>query len=141
MAVFRHGKNASFKFGSAATPTTLVDRSDMFDEVGFPREVETAETTTFGVPGGAKTYIVGLSDATISGSGKFDNAGDTQIAALLGFDTPVSFEYGPEGTATGRVKYTGSFYVTSYEITASVGDVVAAKVEFQVTGPVVRGAF
>lgn len=141
MPTFRHGKNTVFKFGTSGTPATPVDYSTSMDEVGFPRSVDTGETTTFGVTGSAKTYVVGLVDGTISFSGKFDATTDAGIAGILGFDTPVSFEYGPEGSTTGRVKYSGSAILTSYEVTGQVGDVVSAKGEFQITGPVTRGAY
>lgn len=139
MPTFRHGKSAVFKVGSAATPTTVVDISNTLDDVTFPRPVETGETTTFG--NSAKTYVVGLTDGTISISGKFDATVDAQMAGILGFDTPVSFEYGPEGSTAGRVKYSGSAILTSYETASPVGDVVTISGEFQVTGAVTRGTW
>ncbi len=45
---FGHGKNTHFELGSAGSESTTVDLSSYLDEVGFPSEVETGETTTFG---------------------------------------------------------------------------------------------
>jgi len=136
---FVHGKSAVFKLDDSGG--TLRDLSAYLDDLGFPRDIETAETTTFGVSGSAKTYIVGLSDATISISGKFDSTADGYLAGVLGQSATLSFEYGPEGSSSGKVKYSGECIMTSYEVSASVGDVVTASADFQVTGQITRGTW
>lgn len=134
---FVHGKTAVFKLDNAGG--TLVDYSAYLDEISLPRSIETAETTTFGT--NAKTYITGLSDATISLSGRFDVAADATLAAVLGQNATLTFEYGPAGGTVGLVRYTGECIMTSYEIGASVGDAVTASVELQVTGAITRNTF
>jgi len=57
MPTFKHGKNAQFELEGTNLSNTL-------NEITLPREVETAETTAFGDQD--KTYITGLSDATVS---------------------------------------------------------------------------
>ena len=131
---FVHGKSATFKLDISAG--TLVDYSSYLEDISFPRSVETAETTTFG--SSAKSYITGLSDATISLSGKFDATADATLAGVLGQAASISFEYGPAGSASGAVKYLGEAIMTSYEVSATVGDVVTASVELQVTGAITR---
>ena len=133
---FVHGKSAVFKLDNSSG--TLVDYSAYLDNVGFPRSVDTAETTTFGVAGSAKTYIVGLSDATVSLSGLFDATADGTLAGVLGQAATLSFEYGPAGSTGGFIKYTGEAIMKSYSVTAAVGDSVKASVELQVTGAVTR---
>ena len=137
MPTFRHGKASVFKVDNNAG--TLTDISTALTDVSFPQSVETAETTAFG--SSAKTYIVGLSDSTVSASGNFDGTVDTHLAAVLGQAATLSFEYGPEGTTNGQVKYTGECIMTSYEKSGAVGDVVTYSAEFQVTGAVTRGTF
>ena len=137
MPTFRHGKNASFKVDNSGG--TLTDISNTLNSVGFPREIETLETTSFG--SSARSYVVGFSDATISVEGSFDATVDAHLAGILGQDASVSFEYGPEGTATGAVKYTGEALMTSYETAAGVSDIVTYSAEFQVTGAITRGTF
>jgi hypothetical protein len=134
---FVHGKSAVFKLDNAAG--SLVDYSAYLEEVSMPRSVETAETTTFG--SSAKSYITGLSDATISISGKFDSAADATLVAVLGQAATLSFEYGPAGSTAGLIKYSGECIMTSYEIGATVGDAVTASVELQVTGTITRGTW
>lgn len=138
MPTFRHGKSAVFKIGSAGTPGTVVDISSAVTEVGFPRSIETGETTAFG--SSAKSYLVGLSDATISVNGSFDATFDAQLAGLVGVDS-VSFEYGPAGSTSTYIKYTGTCVLTSYELSSSVGDIVKFTAQFQVTGAITRGAY
>jgi len=137
MPTFRHGKSTSFKVDNAAG--TLTNISDTLTDVSFPQTIETAETTSFG--SSAKTYIVGLSDSTVSVSGNFDATVDAHLAGVLGQAATLSFEYGPEGTTNGLVKYTGECIMTSYEKSGAVGDVVTYSAEFQVTGAVTRGTF
>ena len=137
MPTFRHGKSTVFKVDNAAG--TLTDISNTLTDVSFPQTVETAETTSFG--SSAKTYIVGLTDSTISASGNFDATVDAHLAGITGQSATVSFEYGPEGSTTGQVKYSGEAILTSYEKSGAVGDVVTYSAEFQVTGAVTRGSW
>lgn len=131
---FVHGKSAVFKLDDSGG--TLRDLSAYLDDVSFPRSIETAETTTFG--SSAKSYITGLTDATISLSGKFDATADGYLAGVVGQAATLSFEYGPAGSTGGNVKYEGECILTSYEVGATVGDAVTASVELQVTGSITR---
>ena len=137
MPTFRHGKSTVFKVDNSSG--TLTDISNTLTDVSFPQTVETAETTSFG--SSAKTYIVGLSDSTVSVSGNFDATVDAHLAGILGQAATVSFEYGPEGSTAGQVKYTGEAILTSYEKSGAVGDVVTYSAELQVTGAVTRGTY
>jgi len=137
MPTFTHGKSTVFKIDDSGG--TLRDISDTLTDVSFPRSVDTAETSSFG--DSAKTYIVGLSDATISVSGNFDATVDGYLSGVIGLATPLDFEYGPEGSTAPDVKYTGTCFLTSYEKSGAIGDVVTYSAEFQVTGAVTRGAY
>lgn len=136
---FVHGKTAVFKIDDSGG--TLRDISAYLNDVGFPRNIDTAETTTFGVSGSSKTYIVGLNDATISISGLFDSVADGYLAGVLGQSATLSFEYGPAGSTGGLIKYSGESIMTSYEVSAAVGDAVQATAQFQVTGAITRGTW
>lgn len=136
---FRHGKNAVFKVDNSGG--TLTDISAYLDDISMPRSIETAETTTFGVTGGAKTYVVGLNDATISVSGKYDSTVDAHLAAVLGQEASLSFEYGAAGSTVGFIKFTGECFLTKYDLKSPVGDVVTFSADFQITGPVTRGTY
>jgi hypothetical protein len=137
MPTFRHGKSTVFKVDNSGG--TLTDISDTLTDVSFPQSVDTAETSTFG--SSAKSYVVGLTDSTLSVSGNFDATDDAHLAGVLGQAASLSFEYGPEGSTAGYVKYTGEAYLTSYEKSGAIGDVVSYSAEFQVTGAITRGTY
>ena len=137
MPTFRHGKSASFKVDNNAG--SLTDISNTLNSVSFPREAETLETTSFG--SSDRSYVIGFTGATISIEGSFDATVDTHLAAIVGKTDSVSFEYGPEGTTSTYTKYTGECFLTSYETSAGVGDIVSYSAEFQITGAITRGAF
>jgi hypothetical protein len=137
MPTFRHGKSTVFKVDNAAG--SLTDISNTLTDVGFPQTVDTAETSTFGTS--AKSYVVGLTDSSLSVSGNFDATVDAHLAGILGQSASVSFEYGPEGSTAGFVKYTGEALMTSYEKSGAIGDVVSYSAEFQVTGAITRGTY
>lgn len=136
---FRHGKNAVFKVDNAGG--TLTDISAYLTDVSLPRSIETAETTTFGVTGGSKTYVTGLNDSTLSVSGKFDSVVDAHLVGILGQDATVSFEYGPAGSTSTFIKFTGECIMTKYDLSSPVGDVVTFSADFQITGAVTRGTY
>ena len=137
MPTFRHGKSTVFKVDNNAG--SLTDISNTLTDVSFPQSVDTAETSAFGAS--AKSYVVGLTDSTLSISGNFDATVDAHLAAIVGKADSVSFEYGPEGSTATFVKYTGEALLTSYEKSGAIGDVVTYSAEFQVTGAITRGAY
>jgi hypothetical protein len=132
---FVHGKSGYFNLDNPGGTGT--DISTYCDDVSFPETIETAETTAFGAT--SKSYIVGLRDATISISGKWDATLD---AVMIGTE-PASrtFMFGPAGSTGGLVKYTGECILTNYSISTSVGDVVTWSADLQVTGNVTRTTF
>lgn len=134
---FVHGKTADFRLDDSGG--TLRDISAYCDSVDFPQTADTAETTTFGA--GSKTYLAGLKDSTISISGSWDATLDGYLAPVVGQAATVSFQYGPAGTTAGNIKFTGEAILTSYQVSAPVGDKVSFSAELQVTGAVTRGTY
>jgi len=131
---FKHGKNTRVLFNGS-------DLSCYFRDVSASRSVETAETTSF-CTDGAKTYIVGLEDGTISASGMFDgdaSAVDAVLAATLGADASDVISVFPEGLSIGKVSMSAGVKRTSYEVASPVGDVVSASMEAQADGGIDRG--
>jgi predicted secreted protein len=132
---FVHGKDSVFKLDNASG--SLTDISTYVNNVDFPETADVAETSTLGASN--KTYLAGLKDATIAISGLFDATVDAILGAVVGQTASLSFEYSPEGTASGKVKYTGEAILTSYALSSPVGDVVAYSADLQVSGAVTRG--
>ena len=135
MPTFYHGKSTNFSLDD--TGGTSRDISDVLVSVDFPEIVETAETTAFGST--SKSYIVGLRDATISVSGIWDSTVDGYI---IGTEPATrTFIFGPAGSTSGYVKYTGECILTNYSVSSPVGDVVTFSLDLQCTGGVTRTTF
>ena len=133
---FVHGKNSVFKLDNASG--SLTDISAFVNNVDFPETADVAETTNFG-SSGAKSYIAGEDDGTFSLTGFFDATADAIFGAVIGQSATLSFEYSPEGTASGKIKYTGECILTNYALSSPVGDAVAYSCDLQVSGAVTRG--
>ena len=134
---FIAGKSGKFQLDNSSG--TLVDLSSYINSVDFPQDAQLLETTTLGAT--AKTYILGFKNATIAIKGHWDggsSAIDAHMAAILGQVNTVTFEHGPEGGATGKVKYTGEAIVTKYGNSTPVDGVVDWTADLQVSGAVTR---
>jgi len=131
---FVHGKSSVFKLDNASA--SLTDISSYVNNVDFPETADVAETSVLGTS--AKSYIVGLKDSSISLSGLFDATFDAIAGAVIGQSATLTFEYSPEGTSSGKVKYTGEAIMTNYSLSSPVGDVVAWSSDLQVSGAVTR---
>jgi predicted secreted protein len=137
---FIHGKKSVFKIDDVGG--SLQDISAFCEEVSLSRDIETAEVTTFGDD--AKEYITGLTDATISLSGKFDSgtasAIDPVLSGVLGSASTVSWAYRVNSASTSATnpEYQGEGILTSYEVSGTVGDAVTFSAEIQCTGAITR---
>lgn len=132
---FIHGRGSVVLHG-------VYDLSSYLNEASTSASVETAETTTFGVAGGSKTYITGLEDGTVSASGLFDgaaNAVDQVLNTSIGSDTLAPVTIAPNGTTLGERVKTLQAKTTSYEVSSPVGDVVSVSYQAQADGGLDNG--
>lgn len=132
---FVHGKDSVFKLDNSGG--SLTDISAYINSVDFPETADVAETSVLGAS--SKSYIVGLKDSTIAIAGLWDSTVDGILGAVVGQSATLSFEYSPEGTTSGNIKYTGECILTSYSQSSPVGDVVGFSADLQVSGDVTRG--
>lgn len=134
---FVAARTSAFKLDNAAG--SLTDISAYVDSVGgIANTTDMLETTTFGST--SKTFIGGLRNGdTITVSGKWDTTLNTQMTALLGLSTSSTFEYSPAGTAASTPKVSGECFVTSYEVSSSVADLVTWTASLQISGAVTWG--
>lgn len=127
---FKHGKDAALTVNAVALGTYC-------DNIEFSRDLDTAETSTFGVSD--KTYLAGLRGATISVSGNYDPTVTTGPGAvfegLLG-GAAVTAIFEPGGNTTGQRRHTASVLVTSYSESSSISDAIKFSAELLVTGAV-----
>lgn len=132
---FIHGKSVSVLHG-------IYDLSAFLNEASTARQVDTAETTTFGASGGGKTYITGLKDGTLSCSGLFDGSAsaiDAVLTSSLGSDSLSPVIHAPEGFAVGSRVSVLQAKTTSYQVSSPVGDVVSVSYDAQADGGIDAG--
>lgn len=134
---FRHGKGGFFSITSATAGT--VNLSSGLVDVKLSRKMNPAKVTHFGQ--NDENYIVGLRDATLSISGIFSSTHAKKLDALIGSTSGGTWIFGPESTASGRRKFTGSSWVTSLDYDAPVGDAVKLNFNLQVTGAITSTNF
>jgi hypothetical protein len=134
------GLNVDFQLGSNGTPTVKVDISTKTRTVDFPREQDVLDVTAFN-GNGFRAFAVGLQQATFSCEFFWDTTIDTHLAGLVGYTTAVDFIYGPDGTTTGRPKYTGTAFMKSLSIPATIGEIKVFSAEFQISGTITRTVY
>lgn len=137
---FAHGKFAVIKMDNAAG--TLFDLSGISNNIDYPESMGTGETTSFGQT--AKTYLVGLTDATVSIGGTYDNTLAATIRAAIasvvnGTNASLTVEYSPQGTTTGKPKYTFEAIPTGFSTSTPVAGVGTFKLDLQRTGATTDG--
>ena len=139
-----HGRNANFQL----TDIGGVNRnlSNWLNSIDFPTTVDTAEVPGFG--DADKSVVVGLRGHTIKVAGNWDaasNGPDDVFGQLAGQGAAgtvaTTFIFGPAGSATGAVKYTGSCVVTNYQVAAPIGGAVTFSADMMVNGSVTRATF
>lgn len=139
-----HGKNTYIEFDDATG--TLVALSTYLKSASADKTYDTAESSTFMQPQGAKTYVLGMNDEKVSIEGNFDVALHAHMTALMdalndGTLASVTVVVGPAGNGSGKPKTQRECLVTKYAWSASTTDVVTASIEFQRTGPSTDGVF
>lgn len=137
-----HGKDSYFSVEDSAA-STLRNISPYIKTIDFNRSNDSNDTTTKGAEG--HTYRPGLTDGEISIDGLWDDTASTGsqtvLSTLVGIETTVGFEYGPEGNTSTMVKYSGECILTSYVESSPVDDMVAFNATFKISGDVTIGAF
>lgn len=136
------GKDAVFLIEDSAG-STLRDISIYVDSVDATNDIDMLDITTLGAE--ARAFDSGLTNCTYTISGIWDDTASTGsrtvLRSLVGLETSVGFEYGPEGGSGGTVKESGECYVASYAESAPVGEMVRFTATIQVTGAVTIGTF
>lgn len=125
MPTFSHGKGARLYAGS-------VNLTSYFHTASASGQADVAETSVFGDDD--KSYVVGLSDATITGEGYFDQdaaGAGTQINVNLGSGTKTPWSGYLTGDAIGARGYGVLADTTSFEPGADLGEVVGFSFEAQ----------
>lgn len=141
MAFFDSKSSKFFLDDTGSTERELTAYINDLGGLPGPRNLD--EVTALG-DSGAK-FIPGLENVTISITGIFDDTATTGPDAVLGplrtHTSAVDFNYGPKGNTGGFPKYSGTCWVTTYEVKSSVGSRVEYTATLQVEGAVTRGTY
>lgn len=124
--------------------TSLRDISPYVTSIdGLPGPRELIEVTALGDAG--RKWIAGLENVVITLELLWSDdasVGSDTVLGLIRDDTAArAFDYGPEGKATGDIKYSGTCWVRNYQVTSRVGQAVTAKAELQVEGIITKGTY
>lgn len=129
---FGHGKDMAVKLDNVSG--SLVDISAYVSSATFSYEGEVADVSVLGAVG--HTFVRGLTNGNVSFEGPFDPFIGTLLFNLGTAGATQSFEVHPQGTASGKQKYSGECRLTSYEVPGGIEDAVTWSAEFQIDGAV-----
>ena len=135
-----HGKVTVFKVdNSAGTLTDISTRGANVDFSGM--NVDMADVSTFGST--AKKGVPGLKSGNFTVDGPWDATIDAHLSSIVGgiSSGTTSFEYGPEGSTTGKRKYTGECWCTAYSVKGGVDSAVTYTANFQIDGDLTTGTY
>lgn len=142
MAGRSHGKGAVFKIDDSGG--TLRDIGGHVDNVsGLPGARALSEVTSYGDDG--ERFIPGTEGTTFTVTGQFDSTASTGSATVLNSlrtaANTATYEYGPEGGATGDIKYTGECWMENFTVDASVKEKVPFSATFRTDNAIGVSAF
>lgn len=126
------GNKTSFKLDSSLG--VLTDISTYCDKVDGTASIDKLDGTTFqpsvAVP--LKEFVYGFSEKGFSLGIKWSAAAETFFSAIETL-TSLHYEYGPQGTATGAVKISGTCNAGTWSgPSSSVGAIITASFELSV---------
>lgn len=129
------GIGASFKLGDVGSPASLNDVSTYLDNIQGNSNPDRLDGTTF-QPNTAtplKVEIRGFDTKGFTLTGKWSPAAETFFSGIEGAEG-LDYEYGPDGTTTGKTKITGTCNCISYSgPQSSVSGITTFTVELSVT--------
>lgn len=130
---FAHGRLTVFKINA-------VDMSAWTDNTDFTDEADVHDTTTYGKS--AHTKAPGLLNGAISVGGTYDaavSAIEATVRPLIG--TTTAIELGPEGSTSGKKKFTGNAVVKNFNTSHPVAGMVKWKADLEITDVITVGTY
>lgn len=133
-----HSKLSVVKLDTSGGVLTTI--STFCNKFELPRSLDVHDVTTFGST--VRQYLAGFGDGEGTTGGPWTRALDNHMSPIYaafqaGTIDSVSFEYGPEGSDTGDVKYSGELILTDFSgAKGDVGKPQEWDAKFKVTGVV-----
>ncbi|MCR4340769.1 MAG: phage tail protein [Gemmatimonadaceae bacterium] len=115
----------------------LTDITAYLTSVDIAFSGNTIDVTTFG--DAWQDDIRGQAGATLSIEGIYDQYMGTFLPPLATATSSASFEYYPQGSASGKAKLNGECFLTSFSFPGSQDEAVTFGAEFKVTGAITSG--
>ncbi len=137
---FVHGRITVFKLEDAAE--AMQDLTSYSPKVDFSRVQELLDVTTFGNT--SKVWLPGYKDGDdITVELIYDPTPAAQLNAIMALTTGATqgFEYGPEGSASGKVKYSGECFLMSFKVNSAVNAATTISVTLRKSGAVTVGTY
>jgi len=128
-----HGRLTDFRIDDSGG--TLRDISNHVNKVSLNRDAPEIDVTTF--QDTARSYIADFDGAEINIEGNANATVMGYLHPVVGQAATLSFQYGPEGTATGKRKMTGECVCTGLtEDGAPAGQQNKFTAKFRVAGAI-----
>lgn len=119
--------------GGGNLPSTPVTITFAQNYAGFDVPLITVQAGTSPLTGGGSYGVV----QTTAGAG----GPDALINSFMSNKQEVPFVFGPAGSDTGMPRYTATVTVSSYTVSAPIGDIVAFTADLQASGTITRDSF
>jgi hypothetical protein len=132
---FIHGRVTVFSYDNAAG--ALQDLSAYSPKADFSRAQDLLDVTTFGQT--SKAWLAGYKDGDdITIEFIYDPTLESHLRLVMNLTTGATqtYAFGPEGSASGKVRYTGESLMLSYKINAAVGAATTVSLTIRKTGAV-----
>lgn len=137
-----HGKNVVFSLDDSSGSLRAI-YGDLNQISGLPGAAGLSDVTAFG--DGGERSIRGIEGLTFTLTGNFNTGSATASITVLNglrtLETTSSFEYGPEGSASGKVKYSGECWMESFDVSAAVKDKVPFTATFKLDSTLTVGTY
>src|SRR5438128_509043 len=113
------GKLSTWKHGTHGALATLTNFSNKMRSADVKFDGEQVDATVWG--DGYRAYEQSFKSAEADTTYKYDAALYNQLAAIYDAGETVSFEFGPDGSTSGKPKITGSMFIKSFGSPIDVG--------------------
>jgi hypothetical protein len=137
-----HGKNAHFSIDDSGGSLRDIS-ADVDNTTGLPGARALSDVTSY--TDGGERFIPGLEGAPFTVTGQFNSAATTGSVTVLNSlrtaANTASFVYGPEGNASGAIKYSGECWMDGLVTAAAVKDKVPFSASFRMDGTLTVGVF
>ena len=138
-----HSKDVVFQLNDGSS---LRDMTPYVSAVrGLPGSADLNDKTVLGDSG--HKFVKGLENITFSVDFFWSDAASvgphTVLALVRALTAATAFDHGPEGKATGDIKYSGNCWIApnGWGVESRVGELVTMTVTFQVDGTVTLGTY